>query len=52
MMVAHGKICEECKAGGKSAGKCELRKAFRKEKAEKEEDISGVEAALKGEEED
>jgi endonuclease III len=52
LMVAHGKICEECKAGGKSVGKCELRKAFRKEKAEKEEDISGEEAALKGEEED
>lgn len=50
LMVAHGKICEECKAGGKSVGKCELRKAFRKEKAEKEEDIKGEEAALKGEE--
>ena len=52
LMVAHGKICEECKAGGKSVGKCELRKAFRKEKVEKEEDISDEEAALKGEEED
>jgi endonuclease-3 len=43
LMVAHGKICEECKAGGKSIGKCELRKAFRKEKAEKEEDIKAEE---------
>ena len=50
LMVTHGRICEECKAGGKSVGKCELRKAFRKEKAEKEEDIKGEEAALKGEE--
>ena len=28
LMVTHGKKCEECKAGGKSVGKCELRKAF------------------------
>lgn len=51
LIVTHGKICEECKAGGKSVGKCELRKAFRKEKAEKEEDIKSEEAALKEEEE-
>ena len=40
LMVTHGKRCDECKAGGKNVGKCELRKAFRKEKAkvEKEED--------------
>jgi len=31
LLVTHGKRCEECKAGGKSAGKCELRKAFRSE---------------------
>jgi endonuclease III len=30
LMVTHGKTCEECKAGGTSTGKCELRKAFRK----------------------
>ncbi|KAI1324421.1 DNA glycosylase [Xylariaceae sp. FL0255] len=30
LFVRHGKDCEECKAGGKSAGKCKLRKAFRK----------------------
>lgn len=41
LMVTHGKRCDECKAGGKSVGKCELRKAFKKEKvkAEKEEDV-------------
>ena len=30
LLVTHGKTCAECKAGGKSLGKCELRKAFRK----------------------
>ena len=29
LLVTHGKRCEECKAGGRSAGQCELRKAFR-----------------------
>jgi len=29
LMVAHGKKCGECKAGGKVVGKCELRKAFK-----------------------
>jgi endonuclease III len=29
LMVAHGKMCEECKAGGKRLGKCELRRAFK-----------------------
>jgi endonuclease-3 len=29
LLVSHGKKCEECKAGGRSAGKCELRKAFK-----------------------
>lgn len=32
LMVGHGKKCEECKAGGKNTGKCELRKAFRQGK--------------------
>ena len=32
LLVTHGKRCEECKAGGKSLGKCELRKAFAKGK--------------------
>lgn len=39
LMVTHGRRCEECKAGGKNIGKCELRKAFRREKVEKEEEI-------------
>lgn len=29
LLITHGKRCEECKAGGKSLGKCVLRKAFR-----------------------
>lgn len=32
LMVGHGKKCDECKAGGKSVGKCELRRAFRQGK--------------------
>ena len=32
LMVGHGKKCEECKAGGKNTGKCELRQAFRQGK--------------------
>ncbi|KAH7021313.1 DNA glycosylase [Microdochium trichocladiopsis] len=29
LLVTHGKKCDECKAGGRNLGKCELRKAFR-----------------------
>ncbi|KAG5981565.1 hypothetical protein E4U55_002821 [Claviceps digitariae] len=29
LFVTHGRQCEECKAGGKNVGKCELRKAFK-----------------------
>ena len=36
LLVTHGKRCDECKAGGKSLGKCELRKAFAKGKLEGE----------------
>ncbi|KIX04213.1 uncharacterized protein Z518_07767 [Rhinocladiella mackenziei CBS 650.93] len=32
LLVTHGKRCEECKAGGKNLGNCELRKAFRQSK--------------------
>lgn len=32
LLVTHGKRCEECKAGGKNLGACELRKAFRERK--------------------
>ncbi|KAK1994787.1 base excision DNA repair protein [Colletotrichum falcatum] len=37
LLVKHGKVCDECKAGGKSVGKCELRKAFRQDKIKSEE---------------
>lgn len=36
LLVSHGKKCDECRAGGKSLGKCELRKAFRKGKLDGE----------------
>ena len=36
LLVTHGRQCEECKAGGKNLGKCELRKAFRQGKVEGE----------------
>ncbi|KAI1000396.1 hypothetical protein K3495_g7799 [Podosphaera aphanis] len=36
LLVTHGKKCEECKAGGKAIGKCELRKAFSQKKHKKE----------------
>ncbi|KAJ9623311.1 hypothetical protein H2204_011217 [Knufia peltigerae] len=41
LLVTHGKKCDECKAGGKNLGKCELRKAFRnaKVKGEAGEDV-------------
>ncbi|KAH8647139.1 base excision DNA repair protein, partial [Xylariales sp. PMI_506] len=32
LLVTHGKRCDECRAGGKSTGKCALRKAFRRGK--------------------
>ncbi|KAI1476550.1 DNA glycosylase [Daldinia eschscholtzii] len=42
LLIEHGRTCAECKAGGKSLGKCELRKAFRgkggKTKDEEEEE--------------
>lgn len=49
LLVTHGKRCEECRAGGKNLGKCELRKAFRKAKVEgetgddvKEEELDNI----------
>jgi endonuclease III len=36
LMVTHGKKCDECRAGGKNLGKCELRMAFRKGKVQGE----------------
>ncbi|CAJ2510648.1 Uu.00g062730.m01.CDS01 [Anthostomella pinea] len=49
LIIKHGKSCDECKAGGKNLGKCELRKAFRRGKVEgeageevKEEEVEGM----------
>lgn len=41
LLVAHGKQCAECRAGGKNLGQCALRNAFRKGKLKGEagEDI-------------
>ncbi|KAF7511972.1 hypothetical protein GJ744_003205 [Endocarpon pusillum] len=50
LMVTHGKRCDECKAGGKNVGKCELRKAFSKGKANKDEEVKKEEAKIKDEE--
>ncbi|KAK4688421.1 endonuclease III, partial [Tremellales sp. Uapishka_1] len=41
LLVTHGKSCDECKAGGGKAGKCDLRKAFR-DQAKSGEDKGGV----------
>jgi endonuclease III len=38
LMVTHGRTCNECKAGGKIAGKCALRKAFVKGKKKSDDD--------------
>lgn len=40
LIINHGKKCEECKAGGKKLGKCQLRRAFRKGALE---DLAGEE---------
>ncbi|KAJ1325190.1 endonuclease III [Microdochium nivale] len=59
LLVTHGKKCDECKAGGRSAGKCELRRAFRGAKlkgeageAIKEEEEEKAQVKEEGEEED
>ncbi|KAK6844693.1 endonuclease III [Apiospora arundinis] len=36
LLIRHGKDCAECRAGGRSLGKCELRKAFRGAKVDGE----------------
>lgn len=51
LMVTHGKRCEECKAGGKNTGKCELRKAFAKGREKKEGVVKEEERKIKDEEE-
>ncbi|KAI1770553.1 DNA glycosylase [Hypoxylon cercidicola] len=50
LFVEHGRRCPECKAGGKTAGRCELRKAFRRGKAEGY--VGGGADDIKEEEED
>lgn len=56
LLVTHGKSCHECRAGGKNSGKCELRKAFAKQrkadglKSEEMDDVP-TEPELKEEEE-
>ncbi|KAI0454225.1 DNA glycosylase [Xylaria acuta] len=57
LMVRHGKDCAECRAGGKSLGRCELRKAFRKGKMEGEageevKEEEGLQIKAEEEEED
>ncbi|KIW14786.1 hypothetical protein PV08_07571 [Exophiala spinifera] len=55
LLVTHGKKCDECRAGGKNLGKCELRKAFRnaKVKGEAGEDAKQEEVdAIKWEKEE
>ncbi|PFH61719.1 hypothetical protein XA68_16440 [Ophiocordyceps unilateralis] len=49
LLINHGKRCAECRAGGKSLGRCELRKAFRQGRLEgkagediKEEEMEAV----------
>ncbi|KAH6693146.1 hypothetical protein VD0002_g7317 [Verticillium dahliae] len=42
LLVKHGKVCDECKAGGKNLGKCALRKAFR----DKAKGVAGASPAL------
>lgn len=39
LFVSHGKKCDECKAGGRSSGNCELRKAFRQKVIEGTDDV-------------
>ena len=58
LLVTHGKRCEECKAGGKNLGKCELRKAFRSAKIKgeagedvKKEEVEAIDEEIKEEQE-
>ncbi|KAI6352045.1 hypothetical protein MCOR25_009585 [Pyricularia grisea] len=54
LLITHGKRCAECKAGGKSAGRCELRKALKNEDGDglKGDDDDGEEKLAKVEEEE
>ncbi|KAK7920031.1 hypothetical protein PG985_008053 [Apiospora marii] len=59
LLIRHGKDCAECKAGGRSTGKCELRRAFRGAKVDgevgeelREEEIEEVKEEVPGVETD
>ncbi|RKF63102.1 putative DNA glycosylase [Erysiphe neolycopersici] len=56
LLIAHGKKCPECRAGGKYLGKCKLRKAFSSIKIEENadgDDLEKVKSEIKkGEEEE
>ncbi|KAI0196936.1 DNA glycosylase [Astrocystis sublimbata] len=52
LLVTHGRVCEECRAGGKSAGKCELRRAFGSRVVGGEVEIEGEEMKIKTQEEE
>ncbi|WWC63719.1 uncharacterized protein I303_106324 [Kwoniella dejecticola CBS 10117] len=47
LFVNHGKVCDECKAGGRVTGKCELRRAFRDQAAKGVKGETQVEEELK-----
>ncbi|RMZ82475.1 hypothetical protein DV737_g1962, partial [Chaetothyriales sp. CBS 132003] len=51
LLVTHGRECNECRAGGRNLGKCELRRAFKKGKIEGEgegaEDVKKEEGVIK-----
>ncbi|KAI9638703.1 base excision DNA repair protein [Dioszegia hungarica] len=50
LFVLHGKVCAECKAGGRNAGQCELRRAFKGGVGVKEEEGEVKAEEVKGEE--
>ncbi|POS83927.1 hypothetical protein EPUL_004260 [Erysiphe pulchra] len=53
LLIAHGKKCPECRAGGKYLGKCKLRKAFSPKNIEEnvdEDDFKKVKLEIKEEE--
>jgi endonuclease III len=47
LFVQHGKVCPECKAGGRVKGGCELRKAFPGGRYRPDGDIASVKEELK-----
>ncbi|KAI1802712.1 DNA glycosylase [Daldinia bambusicola] len=54
LLIEHGRTCAECKAGGKSLGKCELRKTFKRKSGDGEEEVvrAAEEKSAKSEEGD